>query len=122
VASLTLSVLTLQFTPPEQRLRVLRGAYEHTVEGGGLILVEKVAGNEAELDDLFVSLYHDLKRRNGYSQEEIERKRLSLEGVLVPAMADRNEELLRQAGFTKVDCFWRWLNFAGWIATKDAGG
>ncbi|GAB7188362.1 hypothetical protein ATKI12_8193 [Kitasatospora sp. Ki12] len=29
-----------------------------------------------------------------------------------------NVELLGQAGFQRVDCFWRWMNFAGWIAVK----
>jgi tRNA (cmo5U34)-methyltransferase len=117
-SSLTLSVLTLHFTPDHQRLRILGDVYNHTVTGGALVLVEKVLGNAVSFDELFVRLYHDLKRNNGYSPEEIERKRLSLEGVLVPATANRNEELLRRAGFTEVDCFWRWLNFAGWLAIK----
>lgn len=29
-----------------------------------------------------------------------------------------NEEMLRNTGFVEVDCFWRWMNFAGWVATK----
>ena len=58
------------------------------------------------------------KREQGYSAEEIERKRLSLERVLVPMTAKWNEELLRDAGFRQVDCFWRWMNFAGWFAVK----
>ena len=40
-------------------------------------------------------------------------------GVLVPVTAHWNEELLRQEGFTSVDCFWRHLNFAGWVAVKS---
>jgi tRNA (cmo5U34)-methyltransferase len=118
-ASLTLLVLTLHFTPIEQRLRILRDIHDHTVAGGALILVEKVLGEPPRFDELFVRLYHDLKQCNGYSREEIERKRLSLEGVLVPAPAARNEDLLRAAGFGEVECFWRWLNFAGWLATKE---
>ena len=42
----------------------------------------------------------------------------SLEGVLVPVTASWNEELLAKAGFKQIDCFWRWMNFAGWIAIK----
>lgn len=45
-------------------------------------------------------------------------KRKSLEGVLVPITAKWNEELLESAGFSQIDCFWRCLNFAGWIAIK----
>jgi tRNA (cmo5U34)-methyltransferase len=43
---------------------------------------------------------------------------MSLEGVLVPVTARWNEELLHQEGFASVDCFWRHLNFAGWVAVK----
>jgi tRNA (cmo5U34)-methyltransferase len=118
-ASLTLAILTLQFLPLENRPRVLRAAYQHTVPGGALLVVEKVLGSSADLNDLFVEQYSALKAANGYSPKEIAAKQRALEGVLVPLSARRNEELLRGAGFTQVDCFWRWLNFAGWLAVKD---
>jgi len=117
-ASVTLCVLTLQFTPIEYRLRIMQDIYDHTVEGGALLLVEKVLGSGAKIDRTMVDLYYRLKADNGYSEEQIERKRLSLEGVLVPMTARWNEELLSMVGFRHVDCFWRWLNFAGWIALR----
>lgn len=117
-AGLTLCVLTLQFTPIEHRQRLLSEAYARTVDGGAILVVEKVLGANAPLDSYMVGIYHGLKRSNGYSPEEVERKRLSLEGVLVPVTARWNEELLRDAGFRNVDCFWRWMNFAGWVAIK----
>lgn len=118
-ASLTLAILTIQFTPIEYRQKILRNIFSHTIPGGALILVEKVLGASAEIDAAFVSEYLSLKASNGYSAEEIERKRLSLEGVLVPVTARMNEDLLHGAGFDQVDCFWRWANFAGWVAIKD---
>jgi tRNA (cmo5U34)-methyltransferase len=117
-ASVTLSILTLQFTPIEYRQQILTNVYEHTVEGGALVLVEKILGNSAAIDRSLVDCYYHLKAENGYSQEAIDRKRHSLEGVLVPVTAQWNEELLRSAGFRYVDCFWRWMNFAGWVAVK----
>lgn len=118
-ASVTLCVLTLQFTPIEYRQRILREVYRHTLPGGALVLVEKVLGNSADLDSLMVETYYALKATNGYSTEEIERKRLSLEGVLVPVTAHWNEELLRMAGFAEIDSFWRWMNFAAWVAVRE---
>lgn len=117
-ASVTLSVLTLQFVPIEHRLRVMRDAFRSTVPNGVLILVEKVIGASADIDAEMVARYYDLKRAHGYSDDQIERKRLSLEGVLVPVTAAWNEDLLRRSGFAEVDCFWRWMNFAGWIAVR----
>lgn len=117
-ADVTLAVLTIQFTPIEHRQRILRDVWKNTREGGAFILVEKVLGHTAELDETMTRLYFDLKGKNGYSPEQIERKKLSLEGVLVPVTAKWNEDLLRGAGFSAVDCFWRWQNFAGWLAIK----
>lgn len=119
IASVTLSVLTLQFTPIEYRQRIVRDVFKHTLPGGAFLLVEKILGSTAELDAQLVKNYYALKSRNGYSQEEIDRKRLSLEGVLVPVTAKWNEELLHMAGFTHIECFWRHLNFAAWIAVKE---
>lgn len=119
VASVTLCILTLQFTPIEYRQRILRDVYKSTLPGGALILVEKVLGATAEMDKEMVDLYYGMKRENGYTEEQIQRKRFSLEGVLVPVTAKWNEELLYMAGFRQVDCFWRWMNFAAWIAVKE---
>ena len=113
-----LSVLTLQFTPIEYRQRIIRRVFNSLAPGGAFILVEKILGATSELDDAFVDLFLRIKKKNGYSEAEIDRKRLSLEGVLVPVTARWNEDLLHEEGFRSVDCFWRHLNFAGWIAVK----
>ena len=117
-ARVTLSVLTLQFIPIEYRQRVVKQIYAHTTTGGCFILVEKVLGQTAQLDDVMVARYLDMKRANGYSEEQIIRKRLALEGVLVPITASWNEQLLTSAGFEAVDCIWRWMNFAAWVAVR----
>jgi tRNA (cmo5U34)-methyltransferase len=117
-ASLTLCVLTLMFTPIQYRLKIIQNIARHTVPGGAVILVEKLLGASADIDELMVDRYHRMKHEQGYSWDEIERKRMALEGVQVPVTAAWNEDLLRSAGFSQVDCFWRWMNFAGWIAVK----
>lgn len=117
-ATVILSVLTLQFVPIEYRQALLRGIYENLRPGGIFILVEKVLGATAEINRLLVDVYHDHKAEQGYSREAIDRKRLSLEGVLVPLTARFNEELLLGAGFDAVDCCLAWGSFRGWVALK----
>jgi tRNA (cmo5U34)-methyltransferase len=117
-AQVTLAILTLQFIPIEYRQSVVKRVYEHTRKGGCFILVEKVLGQTSQLNDMMVARYLDMKRANGYSEEQIIRKRLALEGVLVPITASWNEELLTRAGFEAVDCVWRWMNFAAWAAIR----
>jgi tRNA (cmo5U34)-methyltransferase len=117
-ASVTLVVLTLQFVPLEHRQRVVHNIFIHTRPGGAFVLVEKVLGASSGINATMVETYEAMKARNGYTSEQIDRKRVSLEGVLVPLTAAWNEDLLRQAGFHYIDCFWRWMNFAGWIAVR----
>ena len=112
-------VLSVQFTPIEYRQKIITSVFESLEPGGALILVEKVLGDNYSLDDLLVSEYYKIKAENAYTQEQISAKRKSLEGVLVPITADWNMQMLRSAGFRSVDCFWRYLNFAGWIAVKS---
>lgn len=113
------SCLSIQFTPIEHRQHIIQDIYDSlSIKNGTFIMVEKVLGNTDALNRLFVNTYYDMKRENGYSQEQIDRKRLSLEGVLVPVTNEWNIELLKQAGFRQVDVFWRWMNFVGYIAIK----
>jgi tRNA (cmo5U34)-methyltransferase len=118
VASLILSILTIQFTPIEYRQNIMEKVYDSLAPGGAFIFVEKILGNSAVIDAILVDLYYGMKSENDYTKEQIQRKKASLEGVLVPMTAKANEDLLRTAGFVKVDCFWRCLNFAGWVAIK----
>lgn len=117
-ASLVLSVLTLQFTPIEYRQKIVQSIYDSLRPGCAFIMVEKVLGNTYEIDNVLVDEYYRIKSENAYTQEQIQSKRKSLEGVLVPITSKWNEDLLRMAGFRKIDCFWRCLNFAGWLAIK----
>ena len=116
--SVALSILFLQFVPIEYRQKLVSSVYQAMRYGGAFIVVEKVLGSTASIDQDFVECYYEMKRKNGYSQEEIDRKKLALEGVLVPVTAKWNEEILAGAGFKDIECFWRWMNFAGWIAKK----
>ncbi len=111
-------VLTLQFISPVYRMRILEEAFRWLKPGGALIIVEKVLGDLPELEDLFRGLHEDFKARKGYSQEAIARKKLSLEGQMITLTASDNERRIHQAGFYVVECFWRHLNFVGWLAVK----
>ena len=105
------------FVPIEHRQRVVADARRALAPGGALVVVEKVLGADASIAEVMTGAYHEYKRSvGGYSAEDVERKRLALEGVLVPVTARWNEDMLRAEGFRHVDCFWRWMNFAAWIA------
>jgi tRNA (cmo5U34)-methyltransferase len=88
------------------------------IDGGAIVIVEKVLGDGSNVHDIMAEIYREKKRRSGYDDEQIERKRLALEGVLVPDSASTITNRLRDCNFREVDCFWRWLNFAAFIGIK----
>ncbi len=117
--SVVISCLTLQFVPIEYRQKVVSNIYGSLQRGGALFLVEKVIGNSATIDDVMVKEYFNIKKENAYTEEQISDKRKALAGTLVPLTGEWNESMLRTAGFTKIDTFWRYLNFCGMVAVKN---
>jgi tRNA (cmo5U34)-methyltransferase len=117
-ASVVILNLTLQFVRPIHRPDVIRRIASGLVEGGCLILVEKILSPNSRLNRLFIDHYYDFKRRNGYSELEISQKREALENVLVPFHGQENRELVLRNGFAACDEFLRWYNFCGLVALK----
>ncbi|HEX5668775.1 MAG TPA: carboxy-S-adenosyl-L-methionine synthase CmoA [Chitinophagaceae bacterium] len=116
--SVVVLCLTLQFIRPINRLKLLKQIFSGMNEGGVLILVEKVLAEDSVFNRKFIKYYYDFKRRNNYSELEISQKREALENVLIPYKLSENITLLKEAGFSIVDTFFKWYNFAGIIAQK----
>jgi tRNA (cmo5U34)-methyltransferase len=110
--------LTLQFLRPLNREQLIADAYRNLNPGGCLILVEKVLADDTLFNRLYIELYHEFKKRNGYSELEISQKREALENVLIPYRVSENEEMLARNGFARTELFFRWFNFAGFVAMK----
>jgi tRNA (cmo5U34)-methyltransferase len=119
-ASVVTSCWTLQFLRRDRRELLLREIYDLLVPGGALVLAEKTVPDSSGAEDLYTDLYYEFKRRSGYSQTEIARKREALEGVLVPLTIDENLALLRRAGFDSPSTFFQWYPFAAFLAVKPA--
>ena len=117
-ASVVMMLLTLQFIRPLYREELLQRINTALCVNGCLLLVEKVTGPHSLLNRLFIEHYYDFKRRSGYSEMEISRKRESLENVLIPYHIQENRELLFKTGFTQIEEFFRWYNFCGIVAIK----
>ena len=114
-ASIVLMNYTLQFVEVDSRANVLKRICESIRPDGFLLVSEKVIHEQAAMDDALVELYFEFKRRQGYSELEISRKRDALETVLVPLTVDGNIQLLREAGFARVEVLLKWFNFATFV-------
>ena len=117
-ASMVVLNYTLQFIEPGERDGLVRRIAEGLVPGGVLVLSEKVVDEDPHMESLLVELYHEHKRRNNYSAEEIARKRAALENVLVPETISAHRQRLESAGFANVAVWLRYFNFVSMIAVR----
>lgn len=117
-ASVVVLCLTLQFIRPLYRVKLLEQIRDGMIDGGCLILVEKILAEESSVNRHFIKYYYDFKKRNHYSEMEIAQKREALENVLVPYRLSEDIEMLHVAGFSRTEVFFKWYNFAGLIAFK----
>lgn len=119
-ASVVTLCWTLQFVRPLHREALIRRIYDGLEDNGALIVAEKVLTNSSDMNRVFIELYYEYKRRNGYSDDEIVRKREALENVLIPYRIDEDVTLFRRAGFQIVETFFQWYNFIGFLCVKKA--
>ena len=117
-ASVVVMNYTLQFVRPLYRDKVIQNIYQGLRERGCLLMTEKIVSGNSFLNSLFIDLYYEYKRREGYSDMEIAQKREALENVLIPYKIDENLELLRRNGFHLQEMFFRWYNFSSFMAIK----
>lgn len=110
--------LTLQFLPPDERLRLLTRCFDALSDNGILILTEKTHLIDEQTDAWRVERYYDFKRANGYSELEISGKRNALENVLITDTLEMHHERLHQAGFARSLTWFMFLNFASIVAFK----
>ncbi len=116
--SVVIFCLTLQFLRPLNREKILREICESLPENGAVILIEKILTEHSIFNRIFIDHYYEFKKRNGYDEIEIAKKRESLENVLVPYQLSENETLLKSCGFRFTEVFFKWYNFTGLIAIK----
>ncbi len=117
-ASVIIASYILQFIDPVKRPKAVKEMYRGLRDGGILIMAEKMKSGDAGLESVLTELYHDFKRRMGYSDLEIRRKAAALEGVLIPFTMEENLRMLANAGFSRTDTFLKSYNFTCILAVK----
>ncbi len=117
-ASVVVLNFTLQFIDPEERPTLMQRIYNGLRPGGVLILSEKVIFADASVDERFITLHHDFKRANGYSNLEISQKRTAIEDVLIPETSEAHQNRLHMAGFRSADIWFQAFNFLSILAIK----
>ncbi|MDC9715465.1 MAG: carboxy-S-adenosyl-L-methionine synthase CmoA [Gammaproteobacteria bacterium] len=119
-ASVVVLNLTLQFIQPEQRQVLITKIYQGLNKGGVLIVSEKIHFEDEKKQNNITKLHLDFKRANGYSELEIANKRQAIENILITDNEQTHFERFKIAGFHRSFCHFQCLNFASFLAIKEA--
>ncbi len=117
-ASMVVLNYTLQFLDLADRDVVIQKIHDGLIDGGVLVLSEKVVDDDPRVEELLVDLHHEHKRRNNYSALEVSRKRAALEKVLIPESVADHRERLAKAGFGHAVVWLRYFNFVSIVAIR----
>jgi tRNA (cmo5U34)-methyltransferase len=117
-AALMICNYTLQFISVRERKSLLTKLYSGLKAGGMLFLSEKIRYSDPEMQEAVTGIYEAYKRSKGYSQTEIERKKESLENVLVPVTLNEQISWLKDCGFRSIEVAFKWHCFVSLVAIK----
>ncbi len=117
-ASVCVLNFTLQFVPLSERKPLLEKIFRGMVDGGILIISEKLAFANQAHQQLMTEFHHYFKKTNGYSEMEIAQKRNALENVLLPESFASHRQRLHDIGFHGTEMWFQCFNFASFIAFK----
>ncbi|MGP1562039.1 MAG: carboxy-S-adenosyl-L-methionine synthase CmoA [Helicobacteraceae bacterium] len=109
---------TLQFIRPPKREDLVAKICNSLGKNGYFFLSEKIISRDKKLHKEMIEIYYDYKKKMGYSQYEITKKREALENVLIPYTDKENKKMLKNGGFKRVETIFRWNNFVSYIAIK----
>jgi tRNA (cmo5U34)-methyltransferase len=116
--SLALSLFTVQFVRPVDKLPLLSRIYAGLVEGGALIIAEKTLAETARLQDALTFPYYDYKLERGFTPEHILDKERSLRGQMTLWTEAELRAGFSQVGFREIEPIWRSYMFVGLVALK----
>ena len=109
---------TLQFIPKTIRDGLIARIWREMPKNGLMILSEKTTNDQKELNDFFNLLHLYWKNERGYSELEISQKRQALENVMILESETDHRNRLSKAGFTRVNSWFRCLNWVSFLAYK----
>jgi len=117
-SSIVILNLTLQFILVKKRTELLKKIFSQLNNNGIIIITEKIKLDKIS-DDVFFKNFHDFfKENNGYTKEEIDRKKIALSETMIIESEQIHEERFKSIGCKK---FYKWFqcyNFVSWVLIK----
>lgn len=116
-ASVVILNFTLQFIHREERASLLKKIQKGLQKNGILLLSEKI-DDEQKDRELQMNFYQDFKKGQGYSDLEIEQKKVALKKIMLLDSMQTHQERLESVGFHHNIVWFRCFNFVSFYCQK----
>ena len=107
-----ISAFSLHYLNEDEKRALFSKCYSALKPGGMLIDAEAVISPSAKVYQLYMEKWKEFQRSNGFSDEEIGAHMLKFVRDVKPLTVDRQVCLMSQAGFTDVECYFKYMNWA----------
>lgn len=109
----------MQFLKPQVHWPLMHSVHRMLTSGGLFFFGAKEAqSKQSKVGDYMDAMYYQLRRDNGYSQEEIDAKTRALKGSMHTSTRSAIINTLDKAGFRNIHEMTRWLQFMSLVAVK----
>jgi tRNA (cmo5U34)-methyltransferase len=112
-----ISGIAIHHIPGPEKQRLYKRCHETLKAGGVFINSDQIKGPTKEMDDLSMNLWRESIESSGLPREEIDAayERMKFDQ---PSTVDEQLVWLKEAGFSQVDCLYKWLPLAVFWAKR----
>tara|TARA_A100001015_G_scaffold274453_1_gene330842 strand:+ start:60 stop:767 length:708 start_codon:yes stop_codon:yes gene_type:complete len=115
---LVICCLVLPFFTRKRQELLIKKIYKSLNNNGAAIILNKSISKFPHFENIFNQLYSDFKLSRGISSRDVLKKTQSLRSVHTLNTSDDDLSYLKKIGFKKIDIFFKYLNFTGFIVEK----
>ena len=114
-----ISAFSLHYLNEDEKKALLSKCRDALKPGGIFIDAEAVISPSAKVYQLYMEKWKDFQRSNGFSEDEIGAHMLKFVRDVKPLTVERQVCLMSEAGFTDVECYFKYLNWAVFGGYKE---
>lgn len=110
--------LLLPFFVRSLQVKLVKKIYKSLNRNGAAIFLNKCISESSRFENIYNQLYYDFKQEQGVSPSDILKKSKSLRSVHSINSSSQDVKLFKKIGFKKVEIFFKFLNFTGYLVEK----
>ncbi len=110
--------LMMPFFSHQKQEKILKKIFINLNNNGAAIFLNKTICEYSNFENIFNQLYYDFKISKKISSRDILKKARSLRSIHTTNSSSNDIKKLKKIGFSKVEIFFKYLNFTGYLVEK----